>query len=113
MSGIYTSLDSEMVCPLCGDTNVHMDGVQVAARTLGQDGPIVEIGVAANGKVTDESDKIPRSRLVGIGRHHRIALTGWCEHCDAAFAFLFTEHQGTTLLEPVDLGAHDYGREAS
>ncbi len=104
--GIYTSLEHEMVCPLCGGTNTHVDGVSIAARPSGEDGAIKEIGVNSRGDVADLTGGIPESRFVGVGRRHRIALTGWCESCDRPFAWLFTQHKGVTLLEPVDLGDH-------
>ena len=101
---IYTSLDDEMVCPLCGETNTHIDQVAMAARPQGEDGVIVEIGVTAAGELVHETAVIPPSRHVGLGRRHRIALHGWCESCDGTFAWLFTQHKGVTLLEAVDAG---------
>lgn len=104
MSGIYTSLDGEMVCPRCGDTNTHLDRVSVAARPNGEDGPIVNIGVTAGGDVSETI--VQPSRYVGAGRRHRIALTGWCEGCYGDFTWLFTQHKGVTLVEHFDLGPH-------
>lgn len=112
MSGIYTSLNDEMCCPRCGDTNTHVDAVSVATRPNGEDGPIVNIGVTAVGVVSDAV--IPPSKHVGAGRRHRIALIGWCEGCYGDFVWLFTQHKGVTFVESIDLGEHVHeAREAS
>lgn len=114
MSGIYVSLEHEMCCPLCGDTNTHVDRVSMAARPLGEDGLIDEITIdAAGDDVSVMAAAIPVSRLVGSGRRHRIALHGWCESCDGTFAWLFTQHKGTTLVESVDMAEPAAHREAS
>lgn len=102
--GIYTSNADEMVCPLCGDTNTHIDRVAMAARPDGEDGMIIEIAVPADGDVVRGGRNIPPSRHVGTGRRHRIALIGWCESCRGEFAWLFTQHKGVTFLESIDLG---------
>lgn len=104
---IYTSLDDEMVCPLCGETNTHIDQVAMAARPQGEDGVIVEIGVTAAGELVHETASIPSSSRVGTGRRHRVALYGWREACDGRFAWLFTQHKGVTLVEVVDLAAEE------
>lgn len=104
--GIYTNVNSEMVCPLCGDTNTHVDRMAMAARPNGEDGTIVEITVPADGDVIRGGRDIPPSRHVGLGRRHRIALYGWCESCNGEFALLFTQHKGVTLVESVGLGEH-------
>jgi hypothetical protein len=101
--GIYTNNENELCCPLCGDSNTHLDRAAMAARVTGEDGPIVEVGILQNGVVTDETGHIPPSSQVGEGRRTRIALFGWCELCNGQFALLFTQHKGVTLLESVDL----------
>lgn len=101
---VYASRDDELCCPLCGDTNTHVDRVGMAAWVTGEDGQITEIGFTACGVVTDDTGRIPPSRHVGVGRRHRIALFGWCESCDGEFALLFTQHKGVTLVESIDLG---------
>lgn len=109
---VYTTNDDELCCPLCGDSNTHVDRVSVAARPKGEDGPVISIDVAANGVVGESA--VPTSRHVGVGRRHRIALIGWCESCDGEFALLFTQHKGVTLVESIDLGEHVAAtREAS
>jgi hypothetical protein len=100
---VYTSNASELCCPLCGDTNTHLDEVAVAARPSGEDGPIAEVGLNARGAVTNRAGLVPESRSVGRGRRHRFALIGWCESCDGRFALVFTQHKGVTLVESVDL----------
>lgn len=100
---IYASRDDELCCPLCGETNTHIDHVKIATRKLGEeDGALVEIGVSRTGEISDETDKIPVGQ-VGVGRRHRIALIGWCEYCNGEFALVFTQHKGVTLMESVDL----------
>ena len=101
---VYTSNENELCCPLCGDTNTHIDEVAIAARPLGEDGPIAEIGIDARGAVTHRSGAVPIGQ-VGAGRRHRIALIGWCESCGDRFALVFTQHKGVTLTESVDLSA--------
>lgn len=114
MSGIYTSLEHEMCCPLCGDTNTHMGKVSMATRPSGEDGAIMEISILGDGDVVRGGRGIPPSRHVGEGRRQRIALHGWCESCDGAFVWLFTQHKGVTLVESVALGEHHIvDREAS
>ena len=100
---VYTSGKDELCCPLCGDTNTHLDEVAVAARLLGEGGPVAEIGMDARGAVTNRASLVPVGRQVGTGRRHRFSLFGWCEACDGRFALVFTQHQGVTLVESVDL----------
>lgn len=100
---VYTNRDNELCCPLCGDSNTHIDRVAMAARPDGEDGPIAEIAVTNTGDVSDQADGIPPSRYVGEGRRHRIALIGWCELCTGEFALLFTQHKGVTYTESVNL----------
>lgn len=104
---IYTTLDDEMVCPVCGGTNTHIDQVAMATRPQGEDGMIAEIGVTAAGDITRGGAVIPASRHAGLGRRHRVVLYGWCETCDGKFAWLFTQHKGVTYLEVVDLAAEE------
>lgn len=101
---VYTNNADELCCPLCGDSNTHLDEVAVAARPTGEDGPIAEVGITANGAVTNRAGLVPAGQ-VGRGRRHRFALLGWCESCDGRFALVFTQHKGVTLTESVDLGA--------
>lgn len=112
---VYTTNDDELCCPLCGDSNTHVDRVSVAARPAGEDGLVLSIGVHTNGVVGVLPDAdIPPSRHVGVGRRHRIALIGWCENCGDEFALLFTQHKGVTLVESIGLGEHlSVNREAS
>lgn len=98
---VYTSVENELCCPLCGDVFVHIDGVQVAARS--EDGPFSEIGISSAGDVTDETGNVPVGTAVGVGRRHRIALLGWCEICDGRFALVFTQHKGVTFAESVEM----------
>ncbi len=100
---VYTSNADELCCPLCGDTNTHLDEVTTAGRPSGEDGPITVVGVSARGAVTNRPGIVPGSRRVGQGRRHRFALIGWCESCDGKFSLVFTQHQGVTLTESVDL----------
>lgn len=99
---VYTSVENELCCPLCGDVYVHIDGVQVAAGPDAEDGP-VEIGLSADGDVLDETGNVPAGTAVGVGRRHRIALLGWCEICDGRFALVFTQHKGVTFAESVEM----------
>lgn len=100
---VYTSNDDELCCPLCGDTNTHIDEVTIAARPSGEGAPITVIGVNNRGDVTGRPGIVPGSRRVGQGRRHRFALMGWCESCDGRFSLVFTQHRGVTLVESVDL----------
>ncbi len=100
---VYTTNADELCCPLCGDTNTHLDEVTVAARPAGEDGPITVIGVNSRGAVTNRPGIVPGSRRVGAGRRHRFALLGWCESCDGRFSLVFTQHRGVTLTESIDL----------
>lgn len=99
---VYTSNDDELCCPLCGDTNTHIDEVAVAARPTGEDGPVREMRISSRGIVANRP-VTPAGRRVGAGRRHRFALIGWCELCDGRFALVFTQHKGVTLTESVDL----------
>jgi hypothetical protein len=103
---VYTSNDDELCCPLCGDTNTHLDEVAIAARPSGEDGPILAVGINSRGAITHRPGIVPGSRRVGQGRRHRFALIGWCESCDGRFALLFTQHKGVTLTESIDLMPH-------
>jgi hypothetical protein len=42
-----------------------------------------------------------RSSGVGVGRRHRIAVTGICEQAGHRFAVVFTQHKGVTYVEAV------------
>lgn len=99
---VYTSNADELCCPLCGDTNTHLDEAVVAARPRGEDGTISTVCVTATGAISMRVP-VPSGRRVGQGRRHRFALIGWCESCDRRFALVFTQHQGVTLTESVDL----------
>jgi hypothetical protein len=101
---VYTTNADELCCPLCGDSNTHVDRVVFAARPSGEDGPIVEIAIGADGDVIRGGSTAPSGTQVGIGRRHRIALIGWCEFCDGKFSLVFTQHKGVTLVESVDMG---------
>lgn len=98
---VYTNREDELCCPLCGETNTHVDRVSVATRPGGEDGVVIPVGLTAHGAIT--TNDVPLSRHVGEGRRHRIALYGWCETCGGRFALLFTQHKGVTLTESVDL----------
>lgn len=76
---VYTTNAGELCCPLCSETNVHIDGISI------------------------DSDA-PAGIHVGVGLGKRIALLGWCEYCEGRFALLFTGYQGVTYMESVDLG---------
>lgn len=106
---VYTSSKDELCCPLCGETNTHIDEVAVAARPLGEGGPTIDVGLDLRGAVITPA--VPAGRHVGQGRRHRFALYGTCEGCDARFALLFTQHQGVTLVESVDLSSDDAAKE--
>lgn len=99
---VYTTNADELCCPLCGDTNTHIDEVAIASRPTGEDGPVRELLVNARGVVTHRAG-VPAGRYVGAGRRHRFALIGWCESCDGRFALVFTQHKGVTFTESVDL----------
>lgn len=101
---VYTSLTKELRCPVCGETNTHVNSVNVACRPGGEDGPIVETGVGADGLIAPlPAGTTPVGEYVGVGRRHRIALLGWCETCAARFALIFTQHKGTTFVESREL----------
>lgn len=100
---VYTSNANELCCPLCGNTNTHLDEVAVAARPAGEDGPVAEVGINAQGAVTNRAGLVPVSPSVAHGRRHRFALIGWCESCEGRFALVFTQHKGVTLTESVAL----------
>lgn len=104
---VYTTNDDELCCPLCGETNTHLDEVAIAARPTGEDGPVREMLVNARGILTHPLAHgragVPAGRHVAAGRRHRFALIGWCETCDGRFALVFTQHKGVTLTESVDL----------
>lgn len=96
---VRTNDDQELLCPLCGDSWTHVEGVHVSAR--GEDGPINEITVdAINGAVrTNLTTAGPMGAAVGEGRRQRISLTGTCETCGGQFALVFTQHKGVTYVE--------------
>lgn len=101
---VYTTNDGELCCPLCGDSNTHVDRVAAAARPAGEDGRIVEFTVDHRGYLgVDTEGATPRSTQVGEGRRHRFALLGWCECCAGRFALVFTQHKGVTLVESMDV----------
>lgn len=104
---VYTSVENELCCPLCGDVFVHVDQVQMAARPQGEDGPISGIAVSACGAVTDATGQVSTGSAVGVGRRHRISLIGWCEACSGRFALVFTQHKGVTFAESVELPGQD------
>jgi len=97
---VYTDNDNQLCCPLCGESNVHVDEARVAARSV-KDGEVVHVSVAKSGKVG--SEPAPVGSRVGVGRLHRIALHGWCEMCSRKFAIVFTQHNGQTLVEHLEI----------
>jgi very-short-patch-repair endonuclease len=97
---IYTDKCHQLCCPLCGETNVHVDEARIAARPA-EDGEVIQISVNKSGEIG--SELVPVGDRVGSGRRHRIALHGWCEMCAGKFAFVFTQHKGVTLVEPQEI----------
>lgn len=81
---VYTTNDDELCCPLCGETNVHVG-------------------------LFPSDVKAPVGVKVGAGLGNRVALLGWCEYCESRFALLFTDYQGVTYVESIDLGAYLVG----
>ncbi len=97
---VYTDNDNQLCCPLCGESNVHVDEARVAARPV-EDGEVTHVSVTSKGVIGAELP--PVGKRVGAGRRHRIALHGWCEMCSGKFAIVFTQHKGVTFVEPQEI----------
>lgn len=91
--GAHPSTSGSMLCPLCGEQNIHLDDVYVSGRPR-EDGDIVPVHVDHHGR-TDTHTTLP---IMNTGRRHSIALGGWCEHCGGRFTIEFTQHKGDTLV---------------
>lgn len=99
---IRVNQDLQLLCPACGSEYTHLDAVQVAARR--EDALPGEITVnAISGLVSGSPAPAPAGNIAGIGRRHRIAITGWCEGCHTYFALVLTQHKGVTYTEIVPL----------
>ncbi|MQA78088.1 MAG: hypothetical protein GEV10_06360 [Streptosporangiales bacterium] len=101
---IKTDADNQLLCPSCGAEWVHTDIVYVSARH--EDGSFNEISVnGVTGQVvTNRPEPGPVGPTQNEGRRHRMAVTGWCEHCPGRFALVFTQHKGVTFVETVSAG---------
>lgn len=88
-----------LACPHCDDEYIHIDGVQISARS--EDVAPNEIAVnAITGKIeTHRSERAPWGRVFENGRRQRIVLTGWCEMCNVHFSIVFLQHKGQTFVE--------------
>lgn len=94
-----TVRDNLLMCPCCGTTyGPHVNMAYVSARR--EDREPEEIRVhGITGEVTRDGMDAPVGSKVGVGRRHRIALTGWCDQCQGEFAIIFTQHKGETYIE--------------
>jgi hypothetical protein len=106
-SGIRVDGDGRLLCPACGSEWTHSEIVYVAAR--GEDRPFNEIAVnAITGQVKTHNDQAaPAGVAVGLGRRHRISVTGSCEAGGHRFAIVFTQHKGVTFVETMEGIPHE------
>lgn len=92
---VFADADQCLLCPLCGETYVHIDDVYVAGRPR-EDGAIVPVHVDSGGRVLDGSQvSLP---IPNVGRRHAIVLRGRCETCAGTFTLEFKQHKGQTVL---------------
>ena len=87
---------SRVVCPSCGDDQIHHEAVTVFDRK--EDAPTTATVIERVNRV---------STIIGAQaecanpspRRNGIAVRFWCETCDKVFEMTLAQHKGCTFLE--------------
>lgn len=81
-----------LICPVCGDSNTHLNDVYVAGRNE-EDGPVTQVRINSRAELHNET--IP----IEWGRRHSLGVGGYCENGGHRFVIEFMQHKGETLVE--------------
>ncbi len=84
--------DNQLKCPVCGETQTHINQVLVAGRFEDEREKYLQVD-ALNAAVFIP-DEVPGVQ----GRRHRIALQVDCEFGHTSY-LIFRQHKGCTLVE--------------
>ena len=87
------SFDPVLLCPICGETNLHHRKVEVFGRQQedSQSGVHVVLD-GATAKIDSSMSGNPSGRRDGV------AIMFWCEHCDNETLLTLSQHKGSTYV---------------
>ena len=83
----------ELVCPQCGNPNLHQGVVRVYSRD--EDWPSRLTQVDLNGNVTQIANAVGNPS----DRRHGLTIAFECEHCDLLADLAIWQHKGVTFVE--------------
>lgn len=88
---------SALVCPQCGESNLHQERVEVFRRREDESGDVVRLDVARAGQLPAVAPvlalEFPRET-----RRQLMAIGFSCEHCTLGPTLVIVQHKGSTLL---------------
>lgn len=88
-----------VLCPSCRGHNTHHSDVTVFARKT-EDSGGERVDITREGRVSQAAfDDHP------LGRRSAVAITLWCETCDAGTELQVIQHKGQTMLKVQPTGA--------
>lgn len=89
---------SELLCPRCGSNYLHHNQVDVFER---DEDAVTGLHVqVADGRVSTDT----ALRDNPSSRRHGVAISFWCEGCNAKVVLKIAQHKGVTLVDLVDTG---------
>lgn len=91
-----------LLCPACGDDNVHIDQVLIDGR-VDEDGD--HIGLIADMYGVVRYTELPEG-FQG-DRNQAITITGWCEQHPSRIAYTFLQRKGKTYINSVPSSQKD------
>lgn len=86
-----------LICPNCGESNLHHDRVTVYARADGGEAKrtVVESPAFCN-EETRRRGRIPKN---ASDQRSGLVVEGCCEHCPARWRMTVAQHKGTTFVK--------------
>lgn len=94
--------EGSLQCPQCSGRSTHLVDVIVSAHEEGGP-PTKHVGVNPRTGEVREPEYAPTGS-VGEGKRDRTSLVFTCEECPNAFAVIFTQHKGDTIVDAVRVG---------
>lgn len=103
--------ENVLICPSCGNDNLHHDHVDVFFRPTGEDGPSHRLAI--NAETGDNSLHAYHAETNPSARRHGMTVWFWCEHCKADVYMTIAQHKGLTLIESghIENGRHAESRK--
>lgn len=104
--------ENVLICPSCGNDNLHHDHIDVFFRHKGEDSESYRLSVNAETGDSllhgfDHAERNPSER------RHGIKVWFWCEHCHSDVFMTIAQHKGLTLIEAghIENGRHAESRK--